>query len=326
MSIFFQHQGLYFGSTQEKFIREQHEKNPILREAFGWLRAKPGEPIRAAQPDDEDPFVSRYKPELTQIEVGLQAAFCSHFLADQSAAGLIPGLLGSALHDQATLLESLMHGLTIAQTYEMTRSQIKISESWVLQYTEYVRGLLESEKTSFLEEIWMIPLQIALATLTEDEALLADGAAQYRHIIDSTFHPEGFIGPAVQDPEGDTYEAMTLALAALTLAAEAATQSGVDLWDYENRGVGISTAAAYLTYYYYYPEKWRWADALTAEKTRAIFQKHGAFMEILTYRVYVRGIEMMFEEQRPFFGAHMGGLTTLTHTAFQRKKRRWFGF
>jgi hypothetical protein len=174
----------------------------------------------------------------------------------------------------------------------------------------------------------LLTLEIVAAIVLDEEGRFSPAVDQFRHIIDHDIHPEGYIKPVItaEPEEQATFQDMFLTLAALTLAAEAATQAGVDLWAYEKREVGLKTVAAYLLYYYFYPEKWHWKTAPTEEETRQLFKQYGAFMEIVTYRGQPRGVEMLLDEQRPLFSGLVGGLTTLTHSKISKRKRRWFGF
>ena len=145
-------------------------------------------------------------------------------------------------------------------------------------------------------------------------------------MINTGVHPEGYFKLLVVNAtdKESAFKDMVLACAALTLAAEAASQAGENLWQYEKRDVGLNTSVTYLVYYYFYPDKWRWGEGeMSDEYTQAIFTDIGAGLEISNRRVNPRGVELLLEDQRPFFNAYMGGLTTLSH--IKTEKPRYFG-
>ena len=175
-----------------------------------------------------------------------------------------------------------------------------------------------------LERIWQGALQLAQGIVFDSEALRRAGAAAYRDVIDQHIHPEGYLKGIVDvDGAARTYEAQVSGLCALAFMAEMAAPVGLGLWTYENRAVSLHTAAAYSLFYYFYPEKWRWEEDLSSERTAAAIRKEGAFLEMAQRRQAMRGIEALFEEERPLFCAYGGGLTTLTHAIAPPPKRRW---
>ena len=106
--------------------------------------------------------------------------------------------------------------------------------------------------------------------------------------------------------------------------AEMAAQAGLDLWSYDNRGVTPATAATYLLYYFYFPEKWKWSPGLTRQRTTDVIRREGAFLEIVNQRAPLHAVDPLLEELRPLFCPWTGGLTTLTHSIPPvREKRRW---
>lgn len=178
-----------------------------------------------------------------------------------------------------------------------------------------------------LEAYWAAAVAMALGCLLDDDAHIDRAAAAYRRAIDQRIHPEGYIRGMV-DMEHKlagwhSYQRQLSATGALALIAEMASQRGIDLWAYDKRAVSIHTAAAYTHYYYYFPERWRWGEGLTRAHTETAMRREGAFYELVNRQQPPRGIEALFAEQRPFFCACGGGLTTLTHGAPRPKKRRW---
>ena len=175
-----------------------------------------------------------------------------------------------------------------------------------------------------LRALWLGALTLAAGILLESENEIEGGAAVYRRAVEQLIHPEGFLkGIAdVADAPG-RYEAQASGCCALVLLAEMAEPVGLDLWSFESRAVGIFTAATYTHFYYFFPEKWRWEEGLTRQRTRAIMRREGAFMELVNRRNPPQGIEQFLAEQRPLFCAWGGGLTTLTHGLAPPKKKRW---
>jgi hypothetical protein len=110
---------------------------------------------------------------------------------------------------------------------------------------------------------------------------------------------------------------------ALVLMAEAAQHVGVDLWGYESRGVSAVTAASYLIFYYYYPQKWRWDKDLVEDDVQPLLRRHAGFLEMVYRRRPLRDFQVLLKALRPVYDVWGGGLTTLTHGAPLR--RGWLG-
>ena len=175
-----------------------------------------------------------------------------------------------------------------------------------------------------LDRIWLGALQLAGGIVFDSDALRQAGAAAYRHTIDQHIHPEGYLKGIVDvDGAASTYEAQVSGICALAYMAEMAEPIGLGLWAYESRAVSLRTAATYALFYYFYPEKWRWENDLSRERTTAAMRQEGAFFELVNRRHAMRGIEDLLEEQRPMFCAYGGGLTTLTHGIAPPTRRRW---
>lgn len=175
-----------------------------------------------------------------------------------------------------------------------------------------------------LEELWQGALRLAAGIVFARDSFRQQGAEAYRHAIDHVVHPEGFLKGIVDIESSEaSYAKQVSGCCALVIMAEMATQAGLDLWSYDNRGVSPITATSYLLYYYYYPESWRWSDGLTPDDTAAAVASDGAFIEIVNRRHPLPGVEQLLAEMRPMFCASGGGLTTLTHGLAPPKKRRW---
>ena len=321
-----QHIGLYFGQTQIDEANKQRETDANLQDAWQWLLASPGEVVCEIKPlkkQDEPQIV--YKPQLSAMDAAIAAAFRYCFDDDEASGQQAAQALTDTLQDKNTLLATIMDTLAAAHLFEMMRPLT--DEAWCQPFAQYTDTLLQANHPTYVEQVWLMTLGMVAGIVLEDEARVGQATQRFQQIVMEDIHPEGFVRPAVEKVKSDSFRRMTLTVAALSLAAEAATQAGVDLWAYEHREVSVNTAATYLVYYYFYPEKWRWEDAgLSEEKTQAIFRQYGAFIEMLTYRTHPRGVELLLEQQRPFFSAAVGGLTTLSHSKTQKRKRRWFGF
>ncbi len=250
-------------------------------------------------------------------------------LAEDSAAGeqaLVA--LNAAQPEAQTRLEQIRQIISLLHIWEMLRDH-PANPSVQPPFLPVIEAALaDNAEMTPLERAWYHTLGIAAGIALDYEPWFEAGAAGFRRVIDHDIHVEGYIKSAISGKSEETFMRQMQMVSALTLAAEAATHAGVDLWQYKNRGVGIATAAAYLVYYYFYPEKWRWSDmnALDLPMTQQLFREQGAFMEIVTYRAQPRSVELLLAEQRPMFDPLGGGMTTLTHGKFfAPKKSGWFG-
>jgi len=331
MTLQIQHRGLYFSTAQIQAAKEQRADNPALQMAWQWLQAVPGDLLREEKPKQAgDAPLQIHKPQLRGLAATMEAAFRFCFDGDE-AAGLqaVEALYADrGLYDAQTRLETLMHILASAQIYEMLHQHSdfgRIRAAWHDSFADFSGSLLNTENPTPLEALWLLTLRIVRGIVLEDEAGFNTGVADFRRAVDTQIHPEGYLRFATDEQDGPTFERHVLGAAALSLAAEAATHAGTALWTYENRDVGVNTAATYLVYYYFYPDKWRWSDHLDEDETARIFRLYGAFIEMVTYHANPRGVELLLELQRPFFSVACGGFTTLSHgTTQKRKKRRWF--
>ncbi len=295
--------GLSFSSAHLKLAQE-NRSSPLIQDALRLLDARGREPLEAAylaalraqwHPDDE---------EYAQLAGRLQ-----------DAADLGEKAPASRSHCQTLLGWLSVHALL---------PQRPGGECLRAAGDEAIEAAHANPAADPLDRIWLGALQLAQGIVFDSEALRRAGVAAYRRTIDKHIHPEGYLKGIVDvDGAARTYEAQVSGLCALAFMAEMAAPVGLDLWTYENRAVSLHTAAAYSLFYYFYPEKWRWEEELSSERTAAAIQKEGAFLEMAQRRQAMRGIEALFEEQRPLFCAYGGGLTTLTHAIAPPPKRRW---
>ena len=115
-----------------------------------------------------------------------------------------------------------------------------------------------------LLELWLGALNLAAGILLDDAALRERGANVYREAVTERIHPEGYLkGIVDRENAENSYESQLSATAALVVLPEMARQADIDLWSYHSRAVTPITAATYTFYYYFFPEKWRWAGGLT---------------------------------------------------------------
>jgi hypothetical protein len=326
-----QHIGLFFGQDHLDAVQAHSKDNAIIESAQAWLRASEGTIVRESYPDKGEPIIRR-KPALTPQGQALADAYAYRFFNDEAAGKRARDALQSlGLEFGTSTLTGVYHAINASQLHEMVYPLWDggARGAWLGQYITHT-DLLLRESDDYVVQAWQMLLRIVRGILTDDHALFEQGASAYRAIIDQHIHPDGYIKPIAQEKTRATYRRMMQTTAALTFAAEAAAVAGVDLWSYEFREVGVHTAASYVVFYYFYPEKWHWSQALTADDTQAAFADVGAFVEITSHRAYANGVEILLDEQRPIF-SDVGGLTSLTHFETQaspqqtRKKRGgWF--
>lgn len=303
------HYGLFFGIDHIKAAQTHRETAPLKA---AWER------LAAPLPDD---------PLLAALGYGYRYRFSVDQAAGEQA---VAHLLQSGAADE-TRLEALRRTVAILQIVELLRDHPAFDPAWMTRLTHQVNRLLaEPSNPANDAHLWETTLRVTAGVALENETLFNGGLAHFRQFIDSgEIHPEGYLKRITVGKTHRTLERQLDLVAALTLAAEAATLAGVNLWQYENRGTGIPTAAAYLVYYYFYPEQWRWDDpgVYTPDITRALFAENGAFLEIValyTRPTALRGITLLLNEQRPMISRY-GGMTTLSHAKAQIPERRgWF--
>lgn len=320
------HIGLYFG--QSEIDKAQAKENDDLQSAWQWLLAQSGDLIKERKPKDRKSDPEQViKADLPTGGKLIEAAFRYRFADNADAANQASEILatGYGLTEQASLFESISQTLTAAHAFEMIRDTIPDSKNWLKEFAGFSDKLqVTVEDANFLEQLWLTTLLVVSGVVLEDDSRFETGISRVKEIVDTKIHPEGYFKPLseIASDKESAFNEMVSACAALSLACEAATQAGENLWQYENRDVSLNTSVTYLVYYYFYPDKWRWGEGdLTEEQTRAIFSQSGAWIEISTLRVNPRGVELLLDEQRPFFNAYMGGLTTLSHIKTERAWR-----
>lgn len=340
------HLGLYFSQEEIDVARSEREDNEHLQSAWQWLHAQAGDIVierkseKNGNVSDEDAELESaepeqvIKPELDALGECVQDALKFCFAEDATAGKRAAQRLmtGMGLQDAPTLSETIQATLGVAHAFEMVRGSMSDSDvsQWLSQYATFTNSLLNTNDVDlrYTDKLWLMTLSVVSGVVLEDNTRFTQGVAQFKKIVTDDIHPEGFVKPAVEEAKESlpAFRRMVEAVAALTLTAEAATRAGENLWAFEPRDVGVNTAATYLVYYYFYPDKWRWGeDDITEDQTRAIFADRGAWIEIVTFWANPRGVELLLDERRPLFNAYQGGLTTLTHQKTKkRKKRGWF--
>ncbi len=284
---------------------------------------------RARKDREREPFKSAWslldQPPASPLDALLLNAFRYRF-ADDTAAGEavimdLQAWVSQSLDVYPAYWEALAGTIALAQGYEMTRDQAAWGDgtAWRDAYQQVVETLnILPGELSLVETIWLGLLNLVSGVVLEDEMRLEQGVATFRQIIATEVRPEGYLPRVVDGRDGGSLERDLLAVAGLVLLAEAGRCAGLDLWGYESRGISVHTAAAYLTYYAYYPDQWRW-DADQTEIARRAFKEQGGFLEMVYRRTQPHDLKLMLEERRPFFHPLFGGLTTLSHGVTARK-------
>lgn len=297
-----EHSGLYISTEQRETLR-QDPPPEALRAAFDALAQG------CPQPDDLlavavwDATRWLLRDDAAAAERAL--ATLRAFLLNGQAAPAADGWL-----DCLWQLLSAAHALEMLRTYPPLAAELEDHLAGLAARAAALAAEMVAPEP--LERLWWMLAQIVLGVVLEDAARFAEGAEAF-HAAIHQIHPEGYLKALVQQADGYSYLRQTLGVAALVLAAEAAQRAGVNLWAYENRGVGVGTAAAYVVYYYFFPDKWRWEKGLTTEQTQAWARLYGAYLEILAQHSEPRGLPTLFEDMRPLFCAFGGGLSSLTH-------------
>ncbi|MCA9882410.1 MAG: alginate lyase family protein [Anaerolineae bacterium] len=313
------HYGLYF--DEKAVTKVQASSDEQQQAALAFLTASPGTVLHEviSHQTDEDVALPIVRPELTPIGQALVDATAYRFLADAKAGGQAVAALqnGIGFAENDDLLAAIWEVVSISQVAEMVRDHpdfATFQAEWLAAYRQKVAELLQPEP-GHLIHIWQITLRIVAAVVLEEEALFNEGVAQFRQIIDEEVHAEGYLKFIAKNKDGNSFMYQLLGVAALTLAAEAATYAGEPLWQYEQRGVSLTTAVAYIVYYYFFPEKWHWGEEGSqpaSQHVREAFTQYGAFVAIAEHRKQPRFAKELLEEMAPLF-SELGGLTSLTH-------------
>lgn len=306
-----QHTGMYFGAEHIQQARRQKERPPV-KEAWSLFDSLQSQDIFSGL-----------------ILSGLRYRFAGDLDAGRVAAiGLQEWDWQPGGTEQAASWDDLVATVILMHAFEMARDHPAFNDmarhDWLARLAEVVAALNENvlEGAGYVERLWLGLLNTVAGVVLEDEAAFQRGVETYRRAVREDITPDGYITQAVQGGGDTAFLRQLLVVKALVLMAEAGTLAGEDLWQYTVRGVSVTTAAVYLNYYYYFPDKWRW-DGGKVPDVSGLLRQHGGYLEILNSRIHPKDIETILYDLRPFFDVSGGGLTTLTHGAVQR--RGWFG-
>ncbi|MBI1282286.1 MAG: hypothetical protein GC179_29440 [Anaerolineaceae bacterium] len=234
---------------------------------------------------------------------------------------------GLNLDSYPTYFDALAAGVTLAHAAELVRDYPDFAPrfaAWQSNYINFVDILqITPEGSSIVDQVWLGFLNLVSGIVLDTEDRFEAGCEVFRRTVEQ-IRPEGYLAAAVEGGDEASLNRQFFVVGALVCMAEAATHAGVDLWNYNFRGISVTTAAAYITYYYYYPTQWRWAT-LSEEPAKALFHDAGSFLEMVYRHARPHDLKLLLEEQRPFFNAALGGLTTLTHAQPTKERRGLFG-
>lgn len=240
--------------------------------------------------------------------------------AGQKALMLLHSLDDATIFDGTTLIEGDEAGdgprlVGLAHVVEMLRSHPAATPALIQLFRHWFDSA-QLDTPSAASKFWRVAAQLALGVVLEDQASFDQGIAWFEDAI-ASLHPEGYVRDAVEPKDAYTYARQFSITCALSLAAEIGTNASVNLWAVNNRGVSAKTASAYVLYYLYYPEKWRWSAEgdLTLEMTKPMMKHQAAFMEIVHARSPLRSVDILLQQNRPLVSFTAGGMTTLVYGA-----------
>ncbi|MBI1259073.1 MAG: hypothetical protein GC204_16510 [Chloroflexi bacterium] len=305
-----QHCGLYFTDEHIAQARREQDTEPY-HSAFLYLRDREQHGADAAQ---WNAFRYRFQED---EEAG-----------DRAIAAL-ERWIDEPLTDDTTYIDSIGQTIMLAQTFEMMRDhptwEAERQENWLNLFTDRVMTLSTSPyNDTQVENLWMAALVLALGIMVEREDVFNEGVLVFKRMVDEGISPRGHIFKAVEGKDGGSLYRQILSNSALVIMAEAASHVGVNLWDYNNRGVSVATAAVYPIYYFYTPERWTWDEDITLDEAQMLFRRYGGYLEILNRQTGFRDLKPLLEDLRPIYDPSGGGLTTLSH-GLPLKKRGLFG-
>lgn len=306
-----QHTGLYFSAEHIQQALRRKERPPV-KEAWALFDNLPPQDIFSGL-----------------ILNGTRYRFAGDLEAGRVAAtGLLAWDWRSVGTEQAASWDDLVATVILMHAFEMVRDHPAFNDTarhdWLARLAGAVAAMNDNalEDVDYVERIWLGLLNMVAGVVLDGEDAFQRGVETYRRAVREDITPDGYITQAVQGGGDTAFLRQLLVVKALVLMAEVGTLAGEDLWQYTVRGVSVTTAAVYLNYYYYFPDKWRWDDGKVPDVS-GLLRQHGGYLEILNSRVHPKDIETILYDLRPFFDVSGGGLTTLTHGAAQR--RGWFG-
>ena len=308
----FQHCGLYFTPDHIQ-IAHEHVSHEPFQSAWLYLSTQPTSDDGM---NDSDLILQAFRYRLSS----------NHDAGEQVIHALQSGY-GLNLDSYPTYFDALVTGVTLAHATEMVRDHPAFASgyaSWQANYANFADQLQHPpENSTVVDHIWLGFFNLVAGIVLDADDRFEAGCEVFRHTIQQ-IRPEGYLAAAVEGEDEASFQRQFLVVAALVCMAEAATHAGVDLWNYNTRGISITTAAAYMTYYYYYPTQWRWAT-IAEEPAKALFTDAASFLEMVYYHARPHDLKLLLEEQRPLFNPALGGLTTLTHAIPSKERRGLFG-
>jgi hypothetical protein len=257
-------------------------------------------------------FLSQHQPksDLARAQIyGLAYRFQNDFYAGEQAIALLTNAL--QFDAETRYLDRVTTTLAWAQCYEMLRDHPNLSSAWLTTFSDTVEHLNRTVTTGF-RNLWLNALNMGAGVVLEREDLFQTSADEYKRVVSEVIHPEGYLHGEVEQSDGLGFYRQLRAVQALVLMAETASHVGEDLWGYEMRGVSVMTAATYVMYYFFRPDKWRWDEGLE-DVIVPFVRKHAGFWEMVNRHSPPRDLRLLLDDLRPIFDAQGGGLTTLTH-------------
>jgi hypothetical protein len=297
------HYGLYFTAEH---VNQAYIGHNYAKAAWDYLnQARPDLPLSAL------------------ILNGLRYRFSDDQASGEEAITALSKGTGLSFARAGSYFEAVATGVTLAHACELVRHHPGAVE-WLNRWRRDYLGLCDElnhplVNAGLVEHLWLGLLNLVSGIVLEADDRFETGTAIYRQAIQNEIRPEGYLPRAVEGGDGGSLYRELLSVAALALMAESAAHVGVNLWDYNSRGISVNTACAYLIYYYYYPEQWRW-DTVAEQDARALYKAYGGFFEMLNRRTRPKDLKLLLDDLRPFFNAAGGGLTTLTHGVGSGKK------
>ncbi|XWX04233.1 hypothetical protein VZO05_01505 [Aggregatilineales bacterium SYSU G02658] len=325
---------LYFDDGLIAAASKAMEREPVAS-ALAFLNAQPGDVIRqkpAPTRQDKTATEPVLRRPTTPHEEMLIQAYRWRFLDDANAGAAATAALfesGYGLTSTETAAEGLRQWTSAVQIADLLHAEPHFAHqaaAWYQAAHERLTALHQAAGEYLIDQAWLQLADLIWALRVDDSAARAAALDHLRRIVDE-IHPEGYVKSVLTAKESERNFQQMLELAGvLCLAAEAAERANGGLWGYQNRGVGISTAVAYVVSFYFYPQKWRWEGPLEQAFITAEFVQHGAFLEIAARRAPLRATDIVLDDLRPMFSLCFGGLTTLTHgaPAEPEPKRRRF--
>lgn len=298
------HCGLTFTPEHIQAARKNRDRQPF-QSAWAFLEStRPTDPIAALSLD------------------GFRWRFAQDAAAGEQAVIQLSSGLGLDPADRSHF-DSLATAVALAQAFECLRDHPAFTPDAQSRWRNPYRALLNHldqppDQVGLLEYIWLGCVNLVSGIALDAEDRFAAGVDTFRRVIDHEVRPEGYLPNIVAGADGGSLFRELYAVGALVVMAEAASHVGVDLWSYSSRGISVNTAAAYVTYYYYYPDQWRWDEGISEETARPLYQACANLFEIHYRRSRSKELELLLEELRPCFSPYLGGLTTLTHPLVKR--------